>query len=463
MEIQPFEQANELNAQGKYDEALALYDQVLAQNHYHPHLLATIGTILSRSQTTMGLAITLLHLSLDKFPKGKTIPQEYYANLGTAYKQSGQSDKAIEYLEKALKVEKTAGVLANYGNIFIEQGNPQRAIDLLTEAITLDPSIELSHYNLSLSLLETGQWDRAWDEYEYGERPGGMRQERTYNDAPKWKGPVEEPGTRVCIYGEQGIGDEIMFASMLPDVLKTNEVILDCHPRLQTLFEKAFPGIKCYPTRKDAELFWPDAEPFDSRFAIGSLGKFYRRSRESFPGTPYLKADPVLPKGDKLRVGISWTGGRSTQRVARRTVPLSWWKSILNNDCEFVSLQYTECAPEIKIVEQTQGVTIQQFDEVVGKDDYYKTAQLVASCDLVISVCTSVVHLAGALGVPCWVMVPNKPAWRYQASGPMPWYRSVRLYRQPAAEDGAWIPVTQRVGADLSDLVDASRKQRKVA
>ncbi len=86
---------------------------------------------------------------------------------------------------------------------------------------------------------------------------------------------------------------------------------------------------------------------------------------------------------------------------------------------------------------------------------------MVKSCDLIITVCTSLVHLAGALGVPTWVMVPKHPAWRYQNSGPMPFYRSVRLYRQPAAEDGAWLPVVQTIGLDLSDLLAA--KKVKVA
>jgi len=243
---------------------------------------------------------------------------------------------------------------------------------------------------------------------------------------------------------------------MLPDVLKTNEVILDCHPRLVNLWKRSF-DFPCYGTRKVQETPWLLNEKADARIAIGSLGQFYRNKKEDFPGTPYLKADPLLPRGDKLRVGISWTGGRFTDRVATRSIPLSWWASILNNDCEFVSLQYTDCEEEISIVEKANGYRIRQFPE--AKDnDYYKTAQLVASCDLVISVCTSVVHLAGALGVPTWCMVPRKPAWRYQAKGRNPWYRSVRQYRQTEANDDAWIPVVQKVGFDLSELLDARRK-----
>jgi hypothetical protein len=157
-----------------------------------------------------------------------------------------------------------------------------------------------------------------------------------------------------------------------------------------------------------------------------------------------------------MRVGISWTGGQKAGRVQKRTVPLSWWKSILSNDCEFVSLQYTDCAAEIEAVERG-GVTIKQYDEVKAHD-YYETAKLVKSCDLVISCCTSVIHLAGALGVPCWVLTPKHPAWRYQESGRMPWYRSVRLYRQPETESGAWVPVLERIGLDLSDTLTEFNK-----
>jgi ADP-heptose:LPS heptosyltransferase len=101
------------------------------------------------------------------------------------------------------------------------------------------------------------------------------------------------------------------------------------------------------------------------------------------------------------------------------------------------------------------------MDEYVRVHDYYETARLVASCDLVISVCTSVIHLAGALGVPCWVMTPKWPAWRYQNTGGMPWYRSVRLYRAPEVGQDAWKPVVEKIGLDLDDLVN--EKKMRVA
>ena len=456
MSVTMVEQANELNAEGKYEEAAELYDQLLTQNHANPDLLATLATILLRNSKTIGLAITLFHYAIDRYKaKGKSINTEVYCNLGLAYKYSGQVEQAEKYLKMAVDSGPSAGALANYGCMFVESGKPGDGLPYLEQAVKLDPSMALAHWNLSLCLLEqahpTDCWGRAWDEYEWGQIEGGMRIKKKHVDLPDWDGVN---GKKLIVYGEQGIGDEIMFASMLAEVAKHNEVILDCHPRLATLFERNF-NVKCYPTRKDKEMDWIEVEKPDAMIALGSLGKFYRRKKSDFTGEPYLQSESA-PKGNKFRVGISWTGGRLTHRVARRTVPLSWWKSIFNNsDCEFVSLQYTDCADEIAIVEK-EGYKIEQFEEIKAYD-YYETAKIVASCDLVISVCTSVVHMAGALGVPTWVMTPNKPAWRYQTSGPMPWYRSVRLYRQPQGEVDAWIPVVQKIGYDLEQLLSERR------
>jgi ADP-heptose:LPS heptosyltransferase len=98
------------------------------------------------------------------------------------------------------------------------------------------------------------------------------------------------------------------------------------------------------------------------------------------------------------------------------------------------------------------GYDIKERDDLVKAEDYYETARLVKSCDLVISCATSVYHLAGALGVRTWLLAPNKPAWREQVRGPIPWYRSVRVYRQPLGDKETWRAVTSKVGYDLSEL-----------
>jgi tetratricopeptide (TPR) repeat protein len=441
-----FEEATEHHKNGRYAEAEKLYDMLLSQNHDNAGLLATMGTLYLQT-SRYGLAIHMLEAA----KKHNLIQSDVLSNLSLAYKNSGQSQKAIEYIEKACAIpDPCAGALANYSGFFTNTGTPDKAIALCTRALEKEPELVVAHWNLALALLENGEWARGWEEHEWGLKPAKhitpMRVDRKIGELPQWDGM---PGKTVAVYGEQGLGDEIMFASMLPDLMATSNVIIECHKRLVPLFERSF-GVTCYGTREDTSISWPFDHQIDYRVSIGSLGKFFRRSADAFPGTPYLKTE-AAPRDKKFRVGISWTGGSKAGRILTRTVPLSWWQPILENDCEFVSLQYTDQAAEIEIVEKL-GYPITQYPFMTDRTlDYDETAKVVASCDLVISVCTSVVHLAGALGVPCWVMTPNKPAWRYGTKGRMPWYRSVRLYRQQPNDP--WNPVIERIADDLAALV----------
>ena len=451
--------AQALHEQKKYKEAAVLYDRILAQNEQNPYILTGLAQTLMHENDTLGAALGLFHAAIHQFKEqhGK-VPYETYMLLGLTYKFSGQPEKAKTWLKEAVKVKESAATLTNYGQMFVETDESDKARDILQRAVKLDPDLALAHWNYSLCLLQNARkednWGEAWEEYEWGLTEGtGQRILKSFTKLPQWDG---QSGSKILVYDEQGIGDSIMFVSMLPDLMQRKEVILDCHPRLTTLFSRSF-GVQCYGTRKNKDVDWVDAEKPDAVIAAGSLGKFFRRKNADFPGTPYLKAEPLERDHSRFRVGISWTGGRSTGRIAKRTVPLNWWQSILNvPGVEFVSLQYTDGAlPEIESVNRL-GYDIRQLPEAQA-EDYYETARAVASCDLIISVCTSIVHLAGALGVPCWVMVPKHPAWRYQTSGPMPWYKSVRLYRQPAAGADGWLPVVQQVGLHLADLMDQRR------
>lgn len=449
-----FAKGQRLLYEGKFSEAEAILDDLLIQNHDSPGLLATIGTLMLKTDR-LGLAISLLERA-SRNPDGYVSISDVLANLAIAYKQSGQYNKSKDVFEKAIKNNPTAKTVADYAAMFINVGEPEKAEKLAKQALRMDENSALAHYNLSIAELELGKWETAWEHAEWAFKTSPpMRIDRKIAGKPYWDGT---PGKRLVVYGEQGLGDEIMFASILPDVMRENSVILESHQRLATLFRNSFPDLTIYGTREDTKISWPDDHEIDAQVSIGSLGKFYRRSRSAFPGTPYLKAEPA-ERGERFRVGISWTGGMKPGRVRTREVPLPWWGEILKNDCEFVSLQYTDCDDDIEAMRHV-GHDIQAFDAVKAHD-YNETARLVKSCDLVISVCTSVVHLAGALGVPCWCMTPNKPAWRYGVTGGCAWYRSVRLYRQPIGDSSMWRPVINRVAMDLSDVTGT--RQRKTA
>jgi tetratricopeptide (TPR) repeat protein len=450
-----WKRAIELHLEDRFEEAEELYIKLLEQNHDNVGLMSTYGSLCVQMKK-WGLGIHFLEASIEKGFKQPDV----YTNLGLAYRAVSLVDKARAALEESVKDNPTPEALVNYSHLFIETSESKKCIEVCERAVAMQPDLAMAHWNMSIGLLTNGMWDRGWDEYEWGLKTVGMREDRAMLDVPYWDGT---PGKTVMVYGEQGMGDEIMFASMLPDLLKTNKVVLETHKRLKTLFEKSFPEIKVYGTREDDTAPWVKDEKIDYRLAIGSLGKFYRRTKESFHGEPYLKAEAIQKDTKKFRVGISWTGGWIKEgRRLKRTIPIPWWKPILDRkNVEFVSLQYTDSDEDIEML-KGMGLEVRKMNEYVKADDYYETAKLVASCDLVISVCTTVIHLAGALGVPCWVMTPRYPAWRYQNEGPMPWYKSVRLYRAPDPDQLAWLPVVDKVAEDLQKLVGEKVRLRLV-
>jgi len=443
--------AQELHVADRFKEAEDIYTKLLEQNHDNAGVMAALGSLYGQTER-FGLAIHFLEAGIKA---AKNDLPDAWTNLGHAYQKSGQRAKAIQAYERSISKNPTKTAMVNYAAMFVECGQDDKCMELCERAIAIGDS-DVAHWNLGIALLANGKWERGWKEHEHGLKLENMRPDRDLTGAPLWDGKA--PGA-IHVTGEQGIGDEIMFASMLPDLMKTNKVVLECYPRLETLFRKSFPDAAVYGTRDKEEVTWAGDHKIEHRIAIGSLGQFYRPTVGSCPGTPYLKADPLLPKGEKLRIGISWIGGGAKMgRVAKRSVPLPWWKPILDfKDVEFVSLQYTDANEDLELV-RGMGYAIKEYDEVKAQD-YYETARLVASCDLVITVCTSLVHLAGALGVKCWVMTPKYPAWRYQNSGHMPWYRSVRLYRAPFEGSEGWMPVIHKIAMDLESLSSRPRLQ----
>jgi ADP-heptose:LPS heptosyltransferase len=206
--------------------------------------------------------------------------------------------------------------------------------------------------------------------------------------------------------------------------------------------------------RDDREL---SQDPPDVRVPIGSLPRFLRKEGGAFPRhTGYLTADAqrVAAWRDRLdalpgrkKVGLSWRGGLATTRRSVRSIELPQWLGLLKNEgVAFVSLQYGEPGGEIEALVREHGVVVHHWPEAI--DDYDETAALVTALDIVVSVQTAIVHLAGALGKPVWALIPHVAEWRYGAAGEgMPWYPSVRLFRQARASD--WDGVLARVADDL--------------
>jgi len=336
-------------------------------------------------------------------------------------------------------------------------GQLEQAVGEYERAVAAQPEHAPARFHLALARLLQQDFERGWPGYEL--RRNAADGALVASEAPKWAG---EPlaGRTILLRMEQGLGDEIMFASMLPELLRmAGHCIVECDPRLRALFSRSFPGATVFGALPDRSLPLRIARRgIDFETHIGSLPLLLRRSAAVFPRhSGYLSADPARVQhwrerlaqfGPGRKIGISWTGGVRKTRRALRSIALQEWLPILSMPgVRFVSLQYTpEAAAEVAALEARQGIRVEHWPEAI--DDYDETAALVSALDLVLSVCTAVAHLGGALGRPVWVMVPHSPEWRYGSEGEtMPWYPSVNLFRAPAY--GQMSPAVEAVSAAL--------------
>jgi tetratricopeptide (TPR) repeat protein len=384
--------------------------------------------------------------------------QSWFA-LGLARLSAHRYADALAAFDRALGLDAPDAERLTYRAIALQNlGRLAEAVDAHDRALALTPEFALAGFHKSLALLSSGQYGAAWPEYEARLASAGLApRPRRYT---RWDGVAR--GHRLLVYGEQGLGDEIMFASCLPDLLRSGQrCVVECNPALQRLFERSFPQALVYAAAPDKDV--PErihALGIGAEVPLGSLPLLYRPSEAAFPRHEgYLLADAqrveswrarLRSLGPGLAIGISWKGGTHASRAPLRSLTLSEWLPVLRTPgARFVSLQYTaEAAAELRAFEAETGIHIEHWPEAIA--DYDETAALVCALDLTVSVCTSVVHLAGALGHPVWVLAPKNAEWRYGSAGEaMPWYPSARLFRQ--TREGAWGEVVDAVARRLRE------------
>jgi len=431
-----------LRASGRLDEAIMHLRRARdAEPRAEGLLRDLVAALVERDNTRKALAIAREAFAAD--------PRDAEANvaLGLALQKVHEPQRALEHYAAALACRPDdADVLDLRGSALVELGRIDEGLRDFDRALVLRPGFALAAFHRSLALLLRGDFERGWEGYELRRRD--VRRVGSAPPAPEWDGAAL-PGT-LLVTREQGLGDEIMFASLLPEVMRrVGHCVVECDPRLREIFARSFPGATVVDSARRA------GRQIDAAIPAGSLPRFMRARLADFPAHEgYLRADAVRVQaqrerldalGPGLKVGLSWTGGVRETRQPLRSLALERLRPILAKPgVRFVSLQYTAQAAA-----EAAAAGIAHWPEVIA--DYDETAALVCALDLVVSVCTSVVHLAGALGRPTWVMAPHSPEWRYGFSGErMPWYPSVRVYRQPAYAD--WQPVIDAVAKDLARL-----------
>ncbi len=445
-----------------YGAAIPKLAEFLNGNFWHDEALFLLGGCFS-AQGMNGLSAVMTSAAIQARAQQKNKPfPEALMNLGCAYKSEHRNDLAEKFWLEALKHETApkakSGHLGNLASLHLQEGEPDKALEYAEKALAFDPSNAKARANHGIACLEMGRWKEGWAGWKYTHVTGD-RPKRTYTGIPDWDG---SPGKTVIVSGDQGIGDEIFFASALPDMQRVcKKVIFDCHPRLPALFKRSFPEIEVHGTRKDlSDLPWFEESGADAAVMLSDLFSYFRNSDEEWGGgAAYLKAIPTIASRKKMRIGLSWVGGTKQTRTHLRRLPLEALAPILQAkpDADWFSLQYTpdgagwDAARQVCEIEEHTGVRITHYPGWVDHYEYDRTASFVASLDLVITVPTTVHHLAGSLGVPHWLLVPSRPDWRCQIKGAkLPWYNSARLFRQE--RDGDWREPINRISQELEAL-----------
>jgi tetratricopeptide (TPR) repeat protein len=377
------------------------------------------------------------------------------ADLGTILADQMRYDDALALFDRALALAPDyAAALSRKALLLDHLGHRAQGLELLREVLRLAPEDDNARYNLGLYHLKYGEFEAGWEGYERRRSFEGFIGRYRRFPLPEWDGETLE-GRTVLVLPEQGLGDEIMFGSCVPDVAaRARHVILECDPKLEAIFRRSFAGCTVVSRQRTVANDWINrVEPKpDLQLAAGSLARRFRQKAADFPQRPFLRADAAAAAawksklealGPGRKIGLSWRGGVGITGKKRRSFSLEELLPLLKlPGVQFVNLQYTDVRDELRELQSRHSLKVHHWQDAT--DDYDQTAALVSALDGVLTVCTAIVHLAGALGRPALVMVPFGADWRYGGEGErMIWYPSVRLVRQ--RQVGQWSAVLEEV------------------
>lgn len=369
-------------------------------------------------------------------------------NLGILLQADGRSEEARGLAETA-GPELQILAASRRAEQAWSLGRHDEALAAFDEVVALNPGAPEPRYRRAFARLMMRDYDGGWRDFQARWRIPRFVDESVPASSPPITAYFDPElsierlaGRSVLLVAEQGVGDQLMYASIVPDLARiAAHVTLVCEPRLARLFAASFPEV----TVAGNDTAQARLNGFDKVVAMGDLAFLFRRREADFPGAPYLQAGEAArerwlarlgPRTKALRVGVSWRGGLAKTGGARRSVTLEALAPVLDlPGCEFVSLQYGDVAEELARFNAGRAAPIGVFPRE-AIDDFEELAALVQGLDVVVSVQTALVHLAGALGAPCLTLVAHRPEWIFTAAGEtMPWYRSVRLLRQSSPGD----------------------------
>lgn len=438
--------------QGEFESARHDLEQALSYEPNNPDAFATLGVVYQM--------LGHQHRALDCLERAFSLDEsntELMGNLGHVYTLNAKMDEAIALLNRAVSMAPdNAVILNNLGRALVENGQFKDALIHLNRALDVDPHYASARYNRGMAQLGIGNLETGWPEWEFRFRANcSAKRSPTYGSLALWQGEVLQ-GKKIVVYAEQGLGDELLFASCIDDLAKqADQVFLQCNPRLVSLFSRSFPTVIVHGGPRDENLDW--LMPYggvDYQTPAGSLSHYLRSKIDQFPNeNSYLKADVsqvaywkqrLSILGPGLKVGFAWRSKLQDPLRRRRYTQLSDWLEMYKlRDVQIICLQYDDCTAELDALERDYGVRLIRFSEIDLMNDLDESVALMSALDLVVSVITSTFRFAAGAGVETLLLAPPIRNWVNLGTEGLPWYPTVRVFRQ--SEMGKWDDVVDRV------------------
>lgn len=367
---------------------------------------------------------------------------EAYSNSGIVLHRRGQLKAAIDSFNTAISLQPNFGPAYCYrGAVFKDQHHFEAALCDFEQAIALNPQDAEAQSHISTTLLMLGEFQKGWALYDWRWKNKDFRSDKMRSNKPEWT-----PGQnqRVLVWAEQGLGDEVMFGTLLQDFkAQCTDLILEADERLLALYQRSIPEGITFVPRQSAV---PE-NAYDSQISVASLCQHLRNDEAHFlqARKAYLKNDPQRTnrirselglQPDRLICGVSWHSQNSDIGASKSIALKELIRHLDLPECQWVNLQYGDMTAEIAKVNAELGVNIIQCPFVDNREDIDGLASLIDACDVIISISNTTVHLAGALGKKVHVMLPFSADWRWLHNrSDSIWYPHVQLHRQPTPGD----------------------------
>ncbi|MDB5421158.1 MAG: flagellar protein FlbA [Brevundimonas sp.] len=490
-------------AAGDFRSALQAYEAALKLIPTHVELANDLGRLASRLGMNE-VAEKLFRVFLAAHPENI----EAYNNLACVLRDQNRYGEAVDVLTIGIEKSPLSANLWNtLATVLSERGDVAESMVFFDESCRLDPGMLKARYNRGNARLAMGDCDGAladceaalqgpmqgherammrlaratihvargelaegWDGYEERLSPDYIDVTHFAIDRPQWTPEDDLEGKSLLLMGEQGLGDEVLFANIIPDIIEAlgpkGRLSLGLQPRLIPLFQRSFPeaDIGRHTTLKvDAQTvrgapFLKDLPPVDLWAPMASPLRRFRRSVEAFPDRArFLIPDEsrvahwrktLEAAGPGPKVGLVWKSMRLEGARMRHYSPFEQWRPILEvPGVAFVNLQYGECAEEIEQAREALGVEIWQPPGIDLKDDLDDVAALCCALDLSIGPANATTNLGAACGAPVW-LISTPGAWPRLGTDRYPWYPQVRVFTPPAFND--WAPVMEAAAAALA-------------